>query len=116
MNRHCVVFIEVASAIAAPRYTDMQKFISQIDPAVERVWRGDRCLTEGTIALYRMWVRRFVEHCRAKKLEIHSQLTPAGVNAFVSRYSQVRKRDSRETFLGAHSALGTWAAALTTLG
>ena len=94
----------------------MQKFISQIDPAVERVWRENRCLTESTIALYRMWVRRFVEHCKARKLEIHSQLTPAGVNAFVNRYSRIRKRDRRETFLGAHSALGTWAAALTTLG
>lgn len=100
----------------APPYTNMQKFISQIDPAVERVWRENRCLTEGTIALYRMWVRRFVEHCRAKNLEINSQLTPAGIDAFVSRYSRMRKRDPRKTFLGAHSALGTWAAALTTLG
>jgi integrase/recombinase XerD len=101
--------------VASP-YTNMQKFISQIDPAVERVWRENRCLTEGTIALYRMWVRRFVEHCRAKKLEINAQLTLAGVNAFVSRYARVRKLDRRETFLGAHSALSTWAAALATLG
>jgi CubicO group peptidase (beta-lactamase class C family) len=35
----------------------MQKFILQIDPTVERVWRENRCLTESTIALYRMWVR-----------------------------------------------------------
>ena len=61
-------------------------------------------------------MRRFLDHCRAKKIEIHAQLTLAGVNAFVSRYSRVRKRDRRETFLGARSALGTWAAALTTLG
>jgi len=94
----------------------MQKFISQIDPAIERVWRENRCLTEGTIALYRMWVRRFVEHCRARKLETHSQLTSAGLNAFVTRYSRSRKRDRGKTFLGAHSALGTWAAALTSLG
>jgi integrase/recombinase XerD len=106
----------VASVSVAPPYTNMQKFISQIDPAVERVWRENRCLTEGTIALYRMWVRRFVEHCRAKKIEINAHLTLAGVNAFVSRYSRIRERDPRETFLGAHSALGTWAAALTTLG
>ena len=59
----------------APPYTNMQKFTSQIDPAVERVWRENRCLTESTIALYRMWVRRFVEHCRTKNLEIYSQLT-----------------------------------------
>src|SRR5208283_771160 len=114
-ERCCVAFGVGASASVAPPYTNMQKFISQIDPAVERVWRENRCLTESTIALYRMWVRRFVEHCRATKLEMHSQLTPAGVNAFVSRYSRVRKLDPRETFLGAHSALGTWAAALTTL-
>jgi integrase/recombinase XerD len=101
--------------VASP-HTDMQKFISQIDPAVEKVWRENRCLTERSIALYRVWVRRFVEYCKARKLEIHSQLTPAGVNAFVTRYSRIRKRDRRETFLGAHSALGTWAAALTTLG
>ena len=106
----------VAGVSVAPPYTNMQKFISQIDPAVERVWRENRCLREGTIALYRMWVRRFVEHCRAKKIEINAQLTLAGVNAFVSRYSRIRKRDPRETFLGARSALGTWAAALTTLG
>src|ERR1700692_643931 len=90
--------LRLVSACVAPPYTDMQKFISQIDPAVERVWRENRCLTEGTIALYRMWVRRFVEPCTARKLEIHSQLTPAGVNAFVTRYSRIRKRDRRKTF------------------
>jgi hypothetical protein len=63
-----------------------------------------------------MWVRRFVEHCRAKKIEINAHLTLTGVIAFVSLYSRIRERDPRETFLGAHSALGTWAAALTTLG
>jgi hypothetical protein len=84
----------VASASVAPPYTNMQKFISQIDPAVERVWRENRCLTESTIALYRMWVRCFVEHCRAMKIEINAQLTLAGVSAFVSRYSRIRKRDA----------------------
>jgi site-specific recombinase XerD len=94
----------------------MQKFISQIDPAVERVWRENRCLTQGSIAVYRMWVRRFVERCRANKLDRNSQLTLAGVSSFASWYSRVRKLDPQETFWRARSALGTWAAALAVLG
>lgn len=110
-----VFSVEVNARVASP-CTHMQKFISQIDPAVERVWRENRCLTDGSIALYRMWVRRFVEHCRAKKLERNSQLTLAGVSSFASWYSRVRKLDPQETFWRARSALGTWAGALTALG
>jgi integrase/recombinase XerD len=94
----------------------MQKFISKIDPAVERVWRENRCLTDRSIALYRMWVRRFVEYCRDRNLNRNSHLTLAGVKAFSSWYSRARRLDARETFWRAHGALGTWALALRTLG
>jgi hypothetical protein len=35
---------------------------------VERVWRENRCLTEGTIWLYGIWAQRFTEHCRKRYL------------------------------------------------
>jgi hypothetical protein len=95
-----VFSVEVNARVASP-CTHMQKFISRIDPAVERVWRENRCLTEGSIAVYRMWVRRFVERCRANKLDRNSQLTLAGVSSLASWYSRVRKLDPQETFWGA---------------
>jgi hypothetical protein len=62
----------------------MQKFISKIDPAVEQVWRENLCLTDKSIALYRMRVRRFVEYCRDRNLDRNSHLPLAGVKAFSS--------------------------------
>lgn len=99
-----------------PRYTNVQRFISNIDPAVERVWRENRCLTEGSIAVYRMWIRRFGEYCQLKKLDRTSQLTLVGARLFARCYSRRREVPGPRTFGSARSALGTYAAALRSLG
>jgi integrase/recombinase XerD len=94
----------------------MRKFISQIDPAVERIWRENHGLTEQSIVVYRPWVRRFVEYCRAKNLDPHTQLTLDGVRTFAKWYSRKRQIQANRTFLMARSALSTWALTLKGLG
>lgn len=99
-----------------PRYTNVQKFISHIDPAIERIWRENLCLRESSIGQYRMWIRRFVEYCQAKDLDQRSQLTLEGAGLFATCYARKRHITRPETFEAARSALGTYAAALKTLG
>lgn len=99
-----------------PRYTNVQKFISHIDPAIERVWRENLCLTESSIGQYRMWIRRFVQYCQARDLDQWSQLTLEGAGLFATCYARKRRITRPETFEAARSALGTYAAALKTLG
>jgi hypothetical protein len=94
----------------------MRKFISQIDPAVERIWRENRGLTEQSIVVYRPWIRRFVEYCRAKNLDPHTQLTLDSVLIFAKWYSRKRQIQSKRTFWMARSALSTWALTLKGLG
>jgi integrase/recombinase XerD len=100
-----------------PRHTNVQKFISRIDPAIERIWRENLCLTEGAISVYRMWVRRFVvDYCGSRKLERNVQLTLVGTRVFAKWYSRRRQLPLRKIFPPARSALGTYAAALRSLG
>lgn len=83
--------------------------------AVERVWRENRCLTEGTITLYRSWTRHFLEHCRKDRLDPSTELTFAGATRFARRYARRRRIDT-ETWKNIRTALHRWAEALQTLG
>ena len=83
--------------------------------AVERVWRENRCLTEGTIAVYRGWIRRFVEYCRRTDRQPAVELTYAGTMRFLRGY--VRSRRLRAGSLAnGRMALHRWAEALQILG
>lgn len=82
---------------------------------VERVWRENRCLSEGTIALYRRWIRRFMEYCREHRLQLKTELTHAGATRFITRYVPW-KGLAAETLRNRRTALHRWAEALQTLG
>jgi site-specific recombinase XerD len=88
----------------------------KIDPAVERIWRENRCLKGSSIQVYRYRVRRFVDYCRVRNLPEKKQLTLAGVTVFSQWYARSHKLGVKEVFDAAHSALSTWAAARKTLG
>lgn len=96
--------------------TDSQ--IATAPPLAEavRVWRENHCLREGSIALYRHWVRRFQVYCRSQALEETAQLTLAGVRAFAKWYAHTRGIHAHFAFAGARSALRAWALALDALG
>jgi len=82
---------------------------------VERVWRENRCLTDHTIALYRVWAQQFIEYCRTHRLQPKSELTYAGVTRFTNRHARAR-RLATETLKNGRTALHRWAEALQTLG
>lgn len=82
---------------------------------VERVWRENGCLTEGTIALYRRYAQHFMEYCRRHRLQPKIELTYAGTTRFINCY-QVRKGLSAESLKNRRTALHRWAEALQTLG
>lgn len=81
---------------------------------IERVWRENRCLSEGTIALYRTWAQRFVEYCRRHRLQPKTELTYAGATRFVARHQW--KGLATETLKNRRTALHRWAEALQILG
>lgn len=88
----------------------------KIDPAVERVWRENRCLKRSSIQVYRYHVHRFISYCRDRNLPQKTQLTLAGVTGFSQWYAHSHKLGFKQVFDAAHSALSTWAAARKTLG
>lgn len=92
------------------------KVKSWIDPAVEKIWRENRCLSDAAIVMYRECVQRFVDYCKAKSLSTESELTLAGVSRFASWYARRNRTKLRYTFDSARSALGTWAFARRSLG
>ena len=53
---------------------------------VERVWRQNRCLTDQTIAVYRQWIRSFIEYCRTQELDPRKELTYVRATCFVQSY------------------------------
>lgn len=83
--------------------------------AVERVWRENRCLTEGTISLYRGRAQHFLEYCRRARLDPRTELTFAGATRFARRYGRLRRIDT-ETWKNVRTALHRWAEALQSLG
>jgi site-specific recombinase XerD len=88
----------------------------KVDPAIERIWRENRCLKSGSIQVYRYNIYRFLDYCRSRKLAENAQLTRAGVTAFSRSYARSHRRDFKAVFDAAHGALSTWATARRTLG
>ncbi len=86
---------------------------------VKRVWRENRCVGSGTVAVYRYWICRFLDYCRLQGLDVRRELTRAGVERFASWWrSAGSPRTGRVVvaFQGARSALRSWSFALRTLG
>jgi len=88
----------------------------KVDPAIERIWRENRCLKSGSIQVYRYNIYRFLNYCQSRKLAENAQLTRAGVTAFSRSYARSHRRDFKAVFDAAHGALSTWATARRTLG
>ena len=79
----------------------------KIDPAVERIWRENRCCKEPDL-VYRYRVHHFIEYCRIRDLPEKTQLTRAGVRTFLQRYARSQKLDVKKVFDAVHSALIPW--------
>ena len=60
----------------------MRTIKSWIDPAIERVWRENRGLSEAAIRMYRERVQNFVDYCKTKRLSEKTELTLAGAQKF----------------------------------
>lgn len=82
---------------------------------VERVWRENRCLSDGTIALYRGTAEHFIEYCRRQRLQARSELTYAGATRFIRHYDQ-GKGLATESLENRRTGLHRWAEALQSLG
>ena len=94
----------------------MRTIKSWIDPAIERVWRENRGLSEAAIRMYRERVQNFVDYCKTKRLSEKTELTLAGAQKFSKWYARRNKVTYLHTFRIIRSALSTWARARTTLG
>jgi site-specific recombinase XerD len=92
------------------------KVKSWIDPAVEKVWRENRCLGDASIVMYRECVQRFVDYCKVERLSPDSELTLTGAANFAKWYASRNGTNPRYAFETARSALGTWAFARKSLG
>ena len=86
---------------------------------VKRVWRQNRCVGTGTIALYRYWISRFLDYCKTQGLDARQELTCAGAERFARWWRSVgspRRGRFEKTFQSARSALRSWSFALQALG
>ena len=84
--------------------------------AVLRIWRENHCLRESSIAVYLRWIEHFKAYCHGRDLDEKTQLTAMGVAAFAKAYAQTRSVCVETARGNAHSALQSWAQALTVLG
>lgn len=89
---------------------------SWIDPAIEKIWRENRGLSEAAIRMYRERVQNFVDYCKAKGLSDQTELTLAGAQNFAKWYARRNNVTYHHTFEIIRSALSTWAHARRTLG
>jgi integrase/recombinase XerD len=89
---------------------------SWIDPAVEKIWRENRGLSDQAIVMYRERVQHFVDYCKAKGFSEEAELTLTGTRRFARWYARCNKARFCHVFPIACSALGTWAHARRTLG
>lgn len=82
-----------------------------------QMWRRNYW-SEGTIAQYLQWVRRFRQYCHDRRLDQRAELTLEGVREFACRYAGRRRRRPapRATFEAADNALFAWAQALRSMG
>lgn len=86
---------------------------------VKRVWRENRCVGPSTVAVYRYWICRFLDYCRAQGLDAREELTLAGARRFATWWRSAGSHRSGRVvvaFQAARSALGSWSFALSALG
>lgn len=89
---------------------------SWIDPAIEKIWRENRGISDAVIVMYRERVQQFRNYCALKGLSERSELTLAGVERFSRWRARRFKGQFQFAFPLARSALGTWSCARKTLG
>jgi integrase/recombinase XerD len=89
---------------------------SWVDPAIEKIWRENRGLSEAAIKMYRERVQHFVDYCKVKGLSDKTELTFDGARRFARWYARRNKVKYCHAFSIVRSALGTWAHARSTLG
>jgi integrase/recombinase XerD len=95
----------------------------RIDPPgyaqVLQVWRCNRCVGPGSIAVYRYWICRYYDYCRACRLDERKELTELGAERFAKWWrsrGSPRRGHFRSAFLSSRSALRAWSFARTSLG
>ena len=84
-----------------------------------RVWRRNRCVGRGTIAVYRYWICRFGDYCGICKLDERQELTEQGAERFARWWRSTgspRHGHLRSSILSSRSALRAWAFARIILG
>lgn len=97
---------------------ELVKSIDNRERAVVDLWRKGH-ISDGTIAIYLQWVRRFRKYCENRRLVDSEQLTASGVDRFVSAYVGPRlkgRRSAQNSRNLANNALHAWACALGALG
>ncbi len=85
-------------------------------PAIERVWRSNRCLTDNVISLYRSRIEDFAGYCRIKGLEERAHLNLAGAEEFSRWYARRHRVSLRHALANIRPALAAWSFARTVLG
>lgn len=86
---------------------------------VLQVWRRNRCVAQGTVSVYRYWICRFYDYCRACELDERRELTERGAERFARWWrsqGSPRRGHLRSTILASRSALRAWAFARASLG
>jgi len=113
MHRHWCK-LRVASMLRIPWRLDPDRFAE-----VRRVWERNRCVEPSTIAVYRYWICRFVDYCRAQRLDERHELTQAGARRFAIWWrsqGSPRRGHLLTTFKSSRSAIRAWSFALGILG
>lgn len=85
-------------------------------PAIERVWRTNRCLTDNVISLYRSRVEEFARYCRIKGLDDRTHLNLAGAEEFSRWYARRHRVPLHHALSNIRPALAAWSFARTVLG
>jgi integrase/recombinase XerD len=70
---------------------------------IVRVWRGDRCVSQGSAQQYLQWIGRFRRYCRALGLDEAAELTRDGVERFQAWYGHSRQIDTAHLGLASSS-------------
>ena len=83
---------------------------------VIKVWRKNRCISNGAAYAYCKWIRRFFRYCDRTGVSLEQELTHAGVLRFVQWYARSRSLKVERAASAAHSALHAFADALQTVG
>ena len=70
---------------------------------IQRVWRGDRCVSASSAQQYLQWICRFRRYCRVLGLDEAAELTRDGVNRFQAWYARSRKINNAHLGLASSS-------------